>query len=209
MAGKPRTPAFRVDCCCPRAKHEHGTDPCYQHCGRGCRCDDCRAAHAARQRGRNRAIAYGRSQSRVPALGYTRRIQALCSLGWSSPQIAAVADMYPEDVRRIRDGRSDSLLAATAAGLRRAYDELWDTRPAADTPFQRRAIAQVLNRARAAGWKPPMFWDDDIIDLDEVEPHGTHAAFVRHKSRGQKPCQRCVRGESEYQADRYQKAVAA
>ena len=39
-------------------------------------------------------------------------------------------------------------------------------------------------------------------------PHGTHAAFNRHKGRGEVPCAECVVGERDYQRDRARKRRA-
>lgn len=36
-------------------------------------------------------------------------------------------------------------------------------------------------------------------------PCGTHAAFTRHKNRGETPCDECVEGERDYQAARYER----
>lgn len=36
-----------------------------------------------------------------------------------------------------------------------------------------------------------------------LAPHGTHAAFNRHKKRGEEPCPLCRVGERRYQADQY------
>lgn len=35
-----------------------------------------------------------------------------------------------------------------------------------------------------------------------LRPHGTHAAFVRHRNRAEEPCSACWYGEREYQRDR-------
>lgn len=39
-----------------------------------------------------------------------------------------------------------------------------------------------------------------------VQPHGTHAAFVRHWARSEPPCELCVHGERAYQRDRKRRA---
>jgi hypothetical protein len=35
-----------------------------------------------------------------------------------------------------------------------------------------------------------------------LRPHGTHAAYVRHKSHGERPCEKCVEAERTYQCIR-------
>lgn len=41
-----------------------------------------------------------------------------------------------------------------------------------------------------------------VEDATGLEPCGTHAAFNRHKLRGEQPCDACVVGERRYQARR-------
>jgi hypothetical protein len=36
----------------------------------------------------------------------------------------------------------------------------------------------------------------------ELQPHGTHAAYVRHWNRSEQPCELCVNAEREYQRNR-------
>lgn len=42
-------------------------------------------------------------------------------------------------------------------------------------------------------------WNDTETDPVELMPHGTHAAFNRHKGRGETPCPSCADGERRYQ----------
>lgn len=46
-------------------------------------------------------------------------------------------------------------------------------------------------------------WNDDLWDRRKprrkCRPHGTHAAFARHKKRGEQPCDDCVQGERLFQ----------
>lgn len=46
-------------------------------------------------------------------------------------------------------------------------------------------------------------------ELPTLQPHGTHAAYTRHISRGTIPCQVCVDGEREYQRQRHLRRRAA
>lgn len=41
-----------------------------------------------------------------------------------------------------------------------------------------------------------------------LRPHGTHAAFIRHRSRKEEPCDACWHGEREYQRLRGQRRRA-
>lgn len=40
-----------------------------------------------------------------------------------------------------------------------------------------------------------------------LRPHGTHAAFTRHRKAGQEPCEACWDGEREYQRSRQRARV--
>lgn len=51
--------------------------------------------------------------------------------------------------------------------------------------------------------QPPLFPAVDAAGR-ELKPHGTHAAFNRHKKRGEAPCDVCVLGEARFQAGRQQ-----
>lgn len=42
-----------------------------------------------------------------------------------------------------------------------------------------------------------------------LAPHGTHAAYTRHKSRGEEPCWDCVEGQRAYDRDRARRRRAA
>lgn len=66
----------------------------------------------------------------------------------------------------------------------------------------------------AAGWRISFPDDDSVLtiplaDHDDfsgpriTQPHGTHAAFNRHRKRGDKPCRQCRDGERAYQAERH------
>lgn len=39
-------------------------------------------------------------------------------------------------------------------------------------------------------------------------PHGTHAAFERHRRAGEPPCLECVEGEREHRAEMYRRRKA-
>ena len=42
-----------------------------------------------------------------------------------------------------------------------------------------------------------------------LRPCGTHAAYLRHKARGEYPCQPCVDAEREHQRERYARRKAS
>lgn len=47
-------------------------------------------------------------------------------------------------------------------------------------------------------------WNDDLRTPDgrQLQPHGTHAAYTRHKKRGEQPCDDCMVGERNFQRAR-------
>jgi hypothetical protein len=53
----------------------------------------------------------------------------------------------------------------------------------------------------AAGSQPPLF-PAVATGGRPLKPHGTHAAFNRHKAAGEDPCEPCVFGERDFQRDR-------
>lgn len=55
----------------------------------------------------------------------------------------------------------------------------------------------VPKRRRGFGSRPEWYQSEDA-----VKPHGTHAAFNRHKSRNEEPCGKCWTAEREYQSAR-------
>lgn len=42
-----------------------------------------------------------------------------------------------------------------------------------------------------------------------LRPHGTHAAYVRHRAKGERPCPACVRAERDYHRTRRARRPAA
>lgn len=51
------------------------------------------------------------------------------------------------------------------------------------------------------GDQPPLF-PAVAANGHRLRPHGTHAAFARHKNAGEDPCEPCVFGERDYQRNR-------
>ena len=46
-------------------------------------------------------------------------------------------------------------------------------------------------------------------NVRQLMPHGTHAAFNRHKDAGQEPCSECREGERTYQRERARRRRAS
>jgi hypothetical protein len=136
----------------------HGKASTYND--RGCRCGECRAAHA-RSRAMQRKRTYLRhgSPALVSTLGAKRRVQALQAIGWSM-------NMLETRLGRSRSYLSalmtrDSMTPATFEAIADLYDQL------SMTPgTSRRAIGD----AKRGGFVPPLAWDD--IDNDEAPSLG-------------------------------------
>lgn len=101
----------------------------------------------------------------IPSRGAVRRIQALATRGWS---IAAVA----REMGWNRTGLSHvlhrpELQLRTHRRIAEVYERLWNAEPPAEGPWDRRSIDRTIAHATAAGWLPPLAWDD--IDND-VQP---------------------------------------
>lgn len=50
---------------------------------------------------------------------------------------------------------------------------------------------------------------DQRGNVRQLMPHGTHAAFNRHKESGQEPCAECREGERTYQRERARRRRAS
>lgn len=111
---------------------------------------------------------------RVVARGARRRLQALGARGWSLGELARRLDLGRCRLERACQQQwiAQSLHQAIA-GL---YDQLWDQEPPTDTRSGRVARTMALTRARAAGWVPPLAWDD--IDTDPAPPTVDSAPVV-------------------------------
>lgn len=125
------------------------------------RCATMHKAKVARILMVNRAVLYATAEDDdyVPAIGARRRIQALHAIGWKGTDIMARSSTAS------RAAKPDRLFvtAHTWRTIRDAYDRL-SMNPGTST--------QTLNRARRAGWPPPLCWDDDDIDDPRAEPTG-------------------------------------
>jgi AraC-like DNA-binding protein len=101
-----------------------------------------------------------------PAMGTHRRIQALVAIGWTLAEIGRRIGVHPTNVTRLVAG--DQVWASTARAVSALYEELWNTRPPAETKQEKISRSRALNMAVARRWLPPMAWDD--IDADPEPP---------------------------------------
>lgn len=104
----------------------------------------------------------------VPALGATRRLRALTTLGWSAPALSTRLGLHADTVTRITTG-TPQITHANDQAIRVLYRELC-IKPATGNPS---ALARTRAWAARQGWVGPMAWED--IDNDEypldLEPY--------------------------------------
>lgn len=119
-----------------------------------------------------------------PALGTTRRLQALAALGWTQVQLGARLGVSDARVGHLTEGRSAKLHPATADAVARLYDEISMTVPADhDGPRslgQTRVHARARANAERRGYFPPLAWDD-IDDPNERPTRGYQKARSHHE----------------------------
>ena len=100
-------------------------------------------------------------QAPVDITGTSRRLRALCAIGWPQAELArrsglptcTISHLVREDIART--SRRNAVL------VHDLYERLSMTPGPSD--WQR-------ERAKRAGWAPPLAWDDDLIDDPDAEP---------------------------------------
>lgn len=100
---------------------------------------------------------------RVDATGSRRRVQALAALGWTRDHIATAGGLNEHGIGDVMSGKVTVVYRTTARGIRQAYDAL---------SMRRGPSVRARNRAAAAGWPPPLAWDDESIDDPTARPDG-------------------------------------
>lgn len=117
------------------------------------------------------------------------------AIGHALRLIGAVHEHGPDDVAGVLTGLTRQELYALAVTL------------AATTPDDYTPVELLAwNDSR---WTPveapteqtPLF-AATIPSTRRLRPHGTHAAFVRHRKHREEPCNACWYGEREYQRER-------
>lgn len=103
----------------------------------------------------------------VPAFCVQRRLEALACLGWGSHELAPHIGVTPATLRRLRTARR--VPAGMAKRISSTYDGL--SMSIGTNDDARRA-------AVLAGYRPPLMWDEDGIDLhsDDQKPVRTNIA---------------------------------
>ena len=106
--------------------------------------------------------------ARVDGTGTRRRLQALACLGWSIGRLAADTGLDRQALDQAM--RGGQVVARNARAVAAAYEQLWNQRAPATDHRERISVARSINRATAAGWLPPIAWDDDTIDDPAATP---------------------------------------
>jgi hypothetical protein len=162
--GRPRRPLTplppeRVDPACGSGMHAADQ---LAYIWYGCRCAPARAAYVRYRK----FLALRGGASRVPALGTMRRLRALARMGHGFTAVAREQGLATETLRKITLGVTRTVTVRVERQVIDFYDRFWDVdgETRAADPFARRWARTLKERAREAGWPPPMWWDDDRID---------------------------------------------
>lgn len=102
----------------------------------------------------------------VDGRGTRRRLQALACLGWSGAELSRRLGLPEYRLQRVT--HADRVLASTARRVAALYAEMWGQRPTAESATAAEMIARTIRAARAAGWVPPLGWDDIDEDAEPV-----------------------------------------
>lgn len=98
----------------------------------------------------------------VSVVGASRRVQALCWMGWSLQAQADRVGMHMQQVWQIVHAKQSSVTVATDATFRGLFEQLSATRGPS---------VRAHNAAVRSGWVPPLAWDD-VDDPSEVPDLG-------------------------------------
>jgi len=147
----PPAPVDRSGC----EGRRHGTESAYNNYR--CTCPD-----AVRDRRTKRKLRAARllPAGLVPSVGTQRRLQALAWMGHSARSIAKALGKTERDVLYWRSGRCQQIIRANADLVTELYERWWNV----PGPW-----VSTTAFARAAGFRPPLAWDDETIDQPDVE----------------------------------------
>ena len=136
------------------------------------------------------SVAAGR---RIDATGARRRLQALTALGWSVSCLALHTDRTVRTLRRVLT--ADQVTADTARCVAALFEQLRTARPPRRTGPERAAADRAAGRARTAGWRPPLGWDDIDTDQDETDQASARISGTGIGAAGVEPSN-VVRGDT-------------
>lgn len=104
----------------------------------------------------------------VPAIGSTRRIRALATLGWSVAKLAAELGVNRQRLGRL--ALSDTTSVETARAIGTLYDRLWCIPAPASTSADKAAATRARAESSRLGWNKPLDWEDDTLDDPNAQP---------------------------------------
>jgi DNA-binding Xre family transcriptional regulator len=102
------------------------------------------------------------------ATGTVRRLQSLMAYGWTRPMLAAALGISKQCLAELLTRRR--VQEKTRRAVRELYDR--DIRPPVVTARDRTESERTRRDALAAGWAPPLAWDDEEIDDPAAQSHG-------------------------------------
>lgn len=108
----------------------------------------------------------------VSSLGASRRLRALAAAGWSSVALAERLGSGRRQVAAWRTRHDPTILRVNHEKICKLYREIGDT-PGGN--------AYAAGQARARGWWPPVYWDDDG-DLDNPRGRPQTAGMNRNNA---------------------------
>lgn len=173
----------------------HGSPAGYTQ---GCREACCRRAKKNDRLERERMMAAGHEFS-IPRERVVRKIHALMAMGWTSTLIGEVMGQSGQSVMQFTRLAKDTCFAAVAERYDAAYRAL-EMKVPPDDIYTRR----MKNKARKAGWLPPLAWEDidagvlatadettgrpflDRFDEDEIDYVLQYHDFTRRLSKFEK-----------------------
>lgn len=132
--------------------------------------------------------------TKVPAVGTVRRVQALRAIGYSLTDIAAAMGMAHTALSNTVCGRRPAVAVDTARACQRVYKQLSE-RPGTSK--------RSTNRAAVMGWAPPAAWDEESIDDPQARPEwtgycGTDRGWWSHRQQGIPVCEACDQAHAEW-----------
>lgn len=115
-----------------------------------------------------RQLARLSSGSDIDSLGTLRRLQALACLGYTRPRLAIETGLSETGLKKVKAGMK--VQASTAAAVAAAYERLSMTPWVPEGEAARRQAHRVRTAALAAGYIPPLGWEEGQIDDPAARP---------------------------------------
>jgi transcriptional regulator with XRE-family HTH domain len=117
----------------------------------------------------NALMAVQGSPSWAPAIGLTRRLRALSTLGWRQSDIATESGVAISVINELMAGNQKVCMRGHAADLRACYERL---------SMRVGPSAKTRGLALKKGWVSSLAWDDDAIDDPSAKPVGLKGRYL-------------------------------